>query len=666
MRILTTNKKDFSSINTIIAYSTPVFPLPGSRSYGKPKVYYRYKSNEIIEKGFIEYGFNFKPDKLKYNDTFAISMMDKESSEILGTDHRSLEALEKTLFPTVSGSTDKVDYGFFSSTSIQSQELYVIDLPEGITRIELYEEISLPPKSSKTPSAIIEFGPDPDNPNNPNDMYEEIDPRRNSRSGEADISEWARLIDEIRSKKLVWFFITTEKGQSSINLSYSVWRNDINAERNLRSFAVRNDLLNSITKTVKNIEIRDELVIETGTGTILANDRPSELPILRRKLERIKNSRGTIETWNPRREYSMGSEIIHSGKNYVSILQRNIGNVPGFGLGWISSEDPGKHLTYRFQFQIIPNGSLSIPNSGPFISISGNTHSKEFILEEMAGWKFDSLFFGDRKLSETDGDFEIRNSGTGLISTKSITIKNLGKLFKSSGPGPKNFIFCQVPNPITVIFGIQYKGTYGKLMTFPELNFKGALDNETGEALEYELGSSETFSEYIIKKPSQEIKYLIGQLPEGIKVDEITKTGTRGKIKLDYELDSSRNLVIRDNQVSHSLETILVSVSEIEFNVSVSSGPGIETSTSLESASYGSSITEDKIRFYSVLGESGRPRIKVIYGDVSEVLGPGVNKVTLGENTKTELYVSGPDNGIYSIGIKNIVQDIKLEITHDN
>ena len=100
---------------------------------------YKASTSWLPSGDFIQTGFDWFPDKIKFTDSLKISDLDLESSELIGNELPDLERTELTLFPTLSSESGN-NNKFFGSFLDQSLETFGFSFGSGIEWAKIYED----------------------------------------------------------------------------------------------------------------------------------------------------------------------------------------------------------------------------------------------------------------------------------------------------------------------------------------------------------------------------------------------------------------------------------------------------------------------------------------------------------------------------------------------
>lgn len=284
-------------------------------SYRGVKVLYHGSSKNIMERDFAEYDFSYILKKNKFNNKYIISDLDDNSKALIGYEFKDLSRMENILFPTNINTEENKETGvdYFGTILVSNQLLFFFNISEGITKIELYNDVKMsnntentegfidsefmdavsPEIKTESPACIIYLGPKPDLRNNPSSWYYENDPQIQKRLSKSEsLVEYSKQEDEILKSKIVWLVLSDSSDNiDSINLSYDSWVNNDNANRNKPEYTLRND---EYFGSRKNIGLVKELgdcsyILDERNSVLLGNKESEKHPILDKKLKRMNN-----------------------------------------------------------------------------------------------------------------------------------------------------------------------------------------------------------------------------------------------------------------------------------------------------------------------------------------------------------------------------------------
>ena len=256
-------------------------------------------NSKILEpEDFLEYGIDFIPTKYKFNSKFPLELLGGTIKREIGENTEDLERLTKTMFPTDSNEDVDEKIKYFGSITVSEQTLILVKCPSD------YEEMEF--ICGNSVCFTIRFGGE-----------------RSVNSG--DFVKLPKCKYEIDSNKIVWIVIGQDGLVRDINLSYRAWSGSINKFRNLNQKLLRNDDFYKYLSDPEIIENEGETTLwfDRNSGTLLGTGvvSRSNTPILSNKLMSITNNK----TFSPYVSYSKGSIVNWDGREWVSLVDNNIG-----------------------------------------------------------------------------------------------------------------------------------------------------------------------------------------------------------------------------------------------------------------------------------------------------------------------------------------------------
>lgn len=310
----------------------------------------KYSDDKIIDSDFIEYGITSIIDKLKFNDEELINFYDDSVINEIGTSIDSLDKIENNYFlPTITttGShTQTPTLGYFGSKSMQKQVLIVFEAGEGIK----YADLQYKPTETDEPITAIKL------------EFED---------------------HEINSRKVLFISLTLETyPQTTVNVSYNIWKEDKNANRNKNQYSLRNDEFYSTNGNLAVIS-GDEMLFDTATNVLVGyNNEEIQTPLLNNRKSKWESH---INVYNPKLRYNIGDVVKYGKNNYVSLCENNLGNTPPLSSKWMLDEAFSEFLTTKVNIFVDPTDSAEVHPSG-FISLNKNTNIYTFELDNLPGF----------------------------------------------------------------------------------------------------------------------------------------------------------------------------------------------------------------------------------------------------------------------------------------
>ena len=390
--------------------------------------------SDLIE--FAEYKFNFKFSRDNQKEYLLNNFLDDYTRELVGTDFRDLQKAENNIIPQISKdkkSWNEKDLGYFGGVSLDGDQIYMIDCPENIWKIEIYQEyregnhieysireaFNLGNLDYK-PILTIELGPDPVCYNNKkNKEINLFYPGTNlyfpfDETKEMTDVDYRILCQEIQDKK-VFYIVQTPNEISTINISLAAWNNAKVPHRNKKDWNVTNDYFNGAVFNDYNVftEKYNNSLIDTASMILLGNQKQdlSLLPFLSEKLKRCNpdvrnenNENKDPHTFRQNVVYNEGDIVTYKGKQYISLIDGNIFDSPNISGNWskiiegksilqiIENKKKYKSITVMSDNgNIYPNGNLS----AKIINDNGDWY-KTFVIEEQLGYLFSNLLIDNQ------------------------------------------------------------------------------------------------------------------------------------------------------------------------------------------------------------------------------------------------------------------------------
>jgi hypothetical protein len=337
----------------------------------------KYNEDKLVNTDLIEYGFSALIEKIKYNNNRLLDFFDDTVFDLFDQNPKELSKLENNyIFPTVSNKEDTTNsLNYFYVATIQKKTLIVFNVPENIDKVYVYGE-----NEGETPDITLEFGPVVENPL----TYEE-----------------ALQSDEVTSEKTIFMTLTLSEEDptyNSVNVTYYIWKNSINSNRNKNKYSLRNDEFFSSIYSSSIISDSSQFRIDDSTGTLLCSNAEDSIisttPILSLKKEQWGNN----NVYNPKISYKLG-DIVEFGRykdnyedikpyKYISLCNNNINNTPCFSSKWILEDKFSDYLMTKINIIIYPEEAASITPEGS-INISKDSDLLNFQVNYKPGYKLD-------------------------------------------------------------------------------------------------------------------------------------------------------------------------------------------------------------------------------------------------------------------------------------
>lgn len=711
---------NFSNIGTVVFYKHHKY-IPTSLEYMDDSdnellqaslVKYHGSKSNFPSLDFSEYDFSYIIDKYKFDNKLLISELDTESLELVGKDIKNTDKIGKILFPTLVEEEMNNSYRFFGSLNILGQDLYFFECPEDYQTIEIYDDVidsnivggdgfteydylKLTDNTNIIkPAIIIRLGPPADAYNNPTCFYYKKDPMisRIMRLDNVYTSlEYSRLCDEIWSKKVVSFFLSTSGEVTEFNLSFSAWEKNANPERNKWKYDLRNDEFYNILQVDQSIIGNDGTVwTDKKSGAILGNFGIDSFlcPIFSNKLDRLRRTQNIY--YSPYRKYSRGESTIYkvtkpdgSIASYTveSLVNGNIGNDPLLSPAWILKDKFLDFVSSIIYISQSPASCGSIINPGTQVTVKSDSRV-EFSIIDGLGYLFSGVSIIN-SASEIINLTEGSDYTSSLITnnegyTKTVVIDSWNSFLDQNSPRyTDNLVFNFSKRPSIIKLLVQRGGVDYNYSSWAEafgeefsmvLKLNGEIiDNNTSS-----LGSTSVSSGDL---------YLFINNPETNPTLEIEFSGSlvKDEIKSNYLLGNRRyaksipvinNIATDTIDFSDSVYTILVE--SINKYLSVRSNRWINCDTTgLVTVNYGS------IRVISFTIASGyKPSIDLVnfwYDENNRVVKyenditienyPSVSGLFLNEETTVTAELTQNEFGRFYLKLTNITENTIIQIS---
>lgn len=347
MKIEVLENKNFYDIGTVVFYTIDKYipDIPSPEIYNnllEENISYRYifRSSEISSDflDFAEYNFQFKIDKDKIKSFVLGNYYDSITRSNLLINKYSLSIFDK-LFPQFSDEESTVpNYRYFGSIDFLNSVIILLDIPENISRIEIYSEYiesnnnevpgSFIPyeilnklnitTNVISPIASIDFGPTKEVINNPSSFYYPNETYQRNIS--LPKKEYFDLQQEIYGRKLLYLTISPEKFLKEINLSYLGWSSSKNPNRNLINYSVKEGDTGFIYTSTRNLT--SNIKLDRNTGYLLGTNKLDEIPpILASKITQSKS------IYSKTSRFSEKESVYLNNNEYISLIDNNIGEV---------------------------------------------------------------------------------------------------------------------------------------------------------------------------------------------------------------------------------------------------------------------------------------------------------------------------------------------------
>lgn len=495
-------------------------------------------SKELTNIDFAEYGVKFNPEKFKYNNKLLLEYIENTIKKSVGVELSELKKLENYPLYTLAskkfeGEDVALEYGYFSTVNINGVgDLYLIDVPEDIYKLELYGSSITKNNSdynnkkfldykmgdlfnkstseggekvafTNTPKLIITLGPDAEeyfNPSNSGLSYyyqgnyytdgklpkKTLDEclKKHSLETKEDYAKYYRVLeDEIYCRKLIWF-LALDKKPSSINVNVSVYsflKNE-NPIRNRNEYVIRNDEYRSSNTYPeplyqKGSDIYHKLLDDT-LGNIIENPY-----ILDTKINLRSDKYSKYIT------YKKNSVVTFHGDKYISLVDNNRNNLPDISPSWMLYDNFKGYFTKNIYF--VPNRLNALTIIPPYTTIPNNQETPISIsIIENLGYSMDMKNYPKECIVTTANS---KNESKELNVTKDLnysetivdgakrkifTITNWQKIHDIEG---NKVIFGVHQDEVELDIKLLYNGKEYSIEDFPEevVDFKKKFSRES-------------------------------------------------------------------------------------------------------------------------------------------------------------------------------------------
>ena len=406
----------------------------------------KYSDDKIIDSDFIEYGITSIIEKFKFNDDELINYYEDSVLDEIGTSVESLDKIENNYFlPTVTTSgihSPHPTKGYFGSKAMQKQVLIVFEADEDIK----FANLQYKPSEEEDPITAIKL------------EFEG---------------------DEINSRKVLFISLTLETyPQSTINISYSIWKDDKNGNRDKHLYSLRNDEFFSTNNKLKIIEENDDMLFDSSTNVLVGYNKENiSTPLLDKKKAKWESFR---DVYNPKLRYDIGEVVRYGEDNYISLCENNLGNTPPLSRKWMLEDNFSKYLTTKVNIFIDPLDSGEVRPSG-FISLNKNTSIYTFELDNLPGYDLETE--GVDFLYTTDSNnVEISLVGNSLVESTDghheVTIQgdyndqNVWDLILNN----RNITFKFTAIPYTLVFNDSIPSGINRIVTVNDVVVSSTTD----------------------------------------------------------------------------------------------------------------------------------------------------------------------------------------------
>ena len=727
---------------------------------GCDKVLYCVSDSKLVDIDFAEYDFSYITEKAKFNNNLKLNYISQETKELIGKDKEDLKKVESAIFPTLISEEESSEVSYFSSTRIQNQTLYLLNVPKDIIKVELYEGaietnwsnvIGFSDLINDTgdflwpvypkfidydlfkvlsngedkdfitkPAITIYFGPSYYNGNNKDSSYYFPD---NIQKNLTDSSKsWLKEMDEIECSKVVWLLLASDSSISEINLAYDSWINNINPHRNKMHYTLRNDDYYSTRESLSVLEKYNwdnedgdsELVFDAASGTLLGTKRVdiNSSIFLKKKLDEISNK------YSPYINYSKGDIVNIGEEQFISLCDNNLNNYPKLSYMWMNNDNINIFTHSISVYSDPPNSAMISPSTITIKTsmVSGSLIS--FDVSEYPGYEFKNISNGSNIIDSTKStNTEISGKYSKTISiTNSSDLSEINSLyfnFESVGI-PIRFKYTDLENfsAESIIDDVE-NTLVGDWTTGLSLEDLALVDIETSEdgddwsdieninrveILDEETSDKEDvkFLVPVIDIKSKGVNYIFTGLKSNYVISDIyiiyySLNKQKQKQKLSWELrdweDSRSHIYVHDPNIkNYQSAELYISIKKIPILITVYQNPQVEFSFISTSIPYNSTLEELKFIIsegYKLAADNTsvipKNRAIAIINDSNTVYNINESNIiaeqdysedseSLTIDTVTKVIVRRSDEGIYTITMKNVLQNYKIIVntTIDN
>ena len=260
-------------------------------------------SSDLIE--FAEYKFGFKISGEDYKERLLNNFLDSYSREIVGIDFRDLQKVENNTVLQKSQEQKEIkedDLGYFGAVSIDNDQIYMVDAPQGIWKIEFYENLqeefieysvkkNFGLEITQEPILTIELGPESNCYNNSKnnefilyykgeDLYDKL--------SDIELSDidYRKLCQEITDQK-IFYIVQTPNNLTSVNISLAAWNQAKIPHRNKKYWNVTNDYFKGAIDNNSNIVAFSEKLSEIEALEVVKTFIETEASLEEKHIRRI-------------------------------------------------------------------------------------------------------------------------------------------------------------------------------------------------------------------------------------------------------------------------------------------------------------------------------------------------------------------------------------------
>lgn len=281
---------NFSDINSVRYYSGP-FTLV--------QTLIKADTTGLNDSDFIETDFKYIQSKEEFLNPDILNELERgDQTNINGLGLEGVKKFYSTLFPTIiygvdpgGGTVDKISY-FSSSIDVDGTETFCFLVPEGVTSILLYSDLS---DNIRSRCISISF-------------------------------DTSSSRDEIGPKILYLVVSYSPDSPRILNLSWKAYHGDKNPNRVMSDYVLRND---SNVSNWKGYQEKNGYLYSGISSSLIGTEKVVNRPVY----NLLKGFIG--EEWSRSKRYSIGDTAKIGSTIYESLESNNIGNHPYYSKMWV-------------------------------------------------------------------------------------------------------------------------------------------------------------------------------------------------------------------------------------------------------------------------------------------------------------------------------------------
>lgn len=681
--------------------------------YSSEDVFYLSDDSESDYLSFSEYGFLVNPEKTKYKSFVKTNLFDTETLELTKNessgefDYDKLRWLTNSIFPQCTSDLAYDYKKFFGMVSNGGVNMVFLDIPgeerdpetsnivkPGVWKVELYSDIlsSNNPggkfieysvlealgfeDEAISPCLTITFGPPSNASQNmdnedlwyyvPNDLFGSIPEYPDAAERKA-IPGWINLCREISSRKLLYVLVTPSGELESVNLSYMSWERSINPNRNQNEYSLRNDEFKVSRETITPFihDKNDNYLYDSNSGVLLATEKlnPGNRPSFDRRFRRMASK------FNKRRVYNEMDVVPVNDSLYFSLINGNLGEDPRYSKYWMKLSDYASK-----DKELLENIDLSKSKVRDFLTPNYTTYciwcnkkdlfanlnwkgevevrtgeTKELTIETIPGYSLSKIKVDGEEVSNTDGDIQIEYDKESHKFTYYLSPTD-----EQKGRTINIYLEAEKVTPYIDISEVILGGmddNISSMADFTEkydITFEVYYGTEDGEAIEEIKESEESSRRFYLDQLEYPVYIKINDEKSMFQCNSLE--GSLEKIETESPFDHVYK-VVDPSEVLNSKELTIV-VQYKQLVVIVMSDQDIDISNNGGYVTWNGNFTVE----FAVAQ-------KEIYTFDEIVLNYEGGLVVSSSSSNFQEYASlGYSRGIYSLTLKNITKNCKIEI----